>query len=221
MNAGVPVALATDDEGVSRSDMTHEYLRGAEDQYLSYSDLKRMARTSLEHAFVAGGSLWSDSKSFAPVKECAGIQSGAAPSSGCQKYLATSEKARLQLKLEQQFREFEAQQMAGYSWKLSGNSALIVVCLRVTVGFVQDNGVGSKLRQHLTASAAWRAALVIAVDDRDGLDADALRQLSFRNGAEHGRPFGAIREAVGGVLHVAAADDFALAGEQRRADIEV
>ena len=27
MKAGVPVALATDDEGVSRSDMTHEYLR--------------------------------------------------------------------------------------------------------------------------------------------------------------------------------------------------
>jgi len=27
MKYGVPVALATDDEGVSRSDMTHEYLR--------------------------------------------------------------------------------------------------------------------------------------------------------------------------------------------------
>jgi adenosine deaminase len=110
MKAGVPVALATDDEGVSRSDMTHEYLRGVEDQNLSYSDLKRMARTSLEHAFVSGGSLWSDDKSFAPVKQCAGIQPGVAPSSGCQKYLETSEKAQLQLKLEQQFREFEARQ---------------------------------------------------------------------------------------------------------------
>ena len=27
---GVPVALATDDQGVSRSDMTHEYLRAVE-----------------------------------------------------------------------------------------------------------------------------------------------------------------------------------------------
>ena len=59
MNAGVPVALGTDDEGVARSDMTHEYLRGVEDQDLTYADLKRMARTSLEHSFVAGSSLWS------------------------------------------------------------------------------------------------------------------------------------------------------------------
>jgi adenosine deaminase len=109
MNAGVPVALATDDEGVSRSDMTHEYLRGVEDQDLTYTDLKRMARTSLEHSFVAGSSLWSDGKTFSPIKECAGVQSGAAPSAACQKFLDSSEKARLQLKLEQQFRDFEAQ----------------------------------------------------------------------------------------------------------------
>ena len=108
MNAGVPVALATDDEGVSRSDMTHEYLRGVEDQNLSYTDLKRMARTSLEHAFVPGASLWSDGKVFTPIKECAGIQGGAKPSAACQKFLDASDKARLQLKLEQQFREFEA-----------------------------------------------------------------------------------------------------------------
>ena len=108
MKAGVPVALATDDEGVSRSDMTHEYLRGAEDQSLTYADLKRMARTSLEHAFLAGQSLWSDGKAFTPVKQCAGIQVGAKPAALCQTFLDGSEKARLQLKLEQQFREFEA-----------------------------------------------------------------------------------------------------------------
>jgi adenosine deaminase len=108
MNAGVPVALATDDEGVARSDMTHEYLRGAEDQNLSYAELKRMARTSLEHAFVAGPSLWSDGKAFTPVKQCAGIQAGAKPAAACQTFLDGSEKARLQLKLEQQYREFEA-----------------------------------------------------------------------------------------------------------------
>jgi adenosine deaminase len=48
----VPVALATDDEGVSRSDMTHEYLRATETYNLSYVDLKRMARQSLEYSFV-------------------------------------------------------------------------------------------------------------------------------------------------------------------------
>ena len=49
---GVPVALATDDEGVSRTDITHEYLRAALDYGLTYADLKRMARASLEHSFM-------------------------------------------------------------------------------------------------------------------------------------------------------------------------
>ncbi len=53
MRYGVPVALATDDQGVSRSDMTHEYLRAADTYNLNYSDLKRMARQSLEHSFLS------------------------------------------------------------------------------------------------------------------------------------------------------------------------
>ena len=56
---GVPVALSTDDEGVSRIDMTHEYVRAAETYGLSYSDLKQMVRTSFEHSFLPGASLWS------------------------------------------------------------------------------------------------------------------------------------------------------------------
>ncbi len=105
IRAGVPVALATDDEGVSRSDMTHEYLKGAEEQNLSYPQLKKMARTSLEHAFIGGASLWRDGKAFVVVKECAG---GTQPSAACQKFLDGSEKARLQWKLETEFRQFEA-----------------------------------------------------------------------------------------------------------------
>ena len=111
MRAGIPVALATDDEGVSRSDMTHEFLKGVEDQNLSYSELKRMARTGLEHAFIAGGSFWSDGKSFVPIKQCAGAQLGATPPAACRQFLDGNEKARLQWELEQQFREFE-----GHKW---------------------------------------------------------------------------------------------------------
>ena len=108
IRAGVPVALATDDEGVSRSDMTHEYLRGAQDQGLRYSELKKMARTSLEHAFVRGASLWSNGKAFTPVKECSGEKPDGRPSAACQKFLDASDKARLQWQLECQFREFES-----------------------------------------------------------------------------------------------------------------
>ena len=87
--------------------MTHEYLKGVEEQNLSYSELKRMARTSLEHAFLKGTSLWSDGKTFVPAKECAGLQAAVSPSSTCQDFLDGSDKARLQWQLEQQFREFE------------------------------------------------------------------------------------------------------------------
>ena len=109
MRAGVPVALATDDEGVSRSDMTHEYLRGAQEQNLSYVQLKKMARTSLEHAFIGGPSLWRDGRAFVVVKEC-GSENVAAkqPSAACQKFLGGSEKARLQWNLESELGQFEA-----------------------------------------------------------------------------------------------------------------
>jgi adenosine deaminase len=49
---GVPVALVTDDAGVSRSSMTLEYLKAVEDQGLDYRALKRMAQTSLEYSFA-------------------------------------------------------------------------------------------------------------------------------------------------------------------------
>lgn len=109
MRAGVPVALATDDEGVARSDMTLEYLRGAEDQGLTYPQLKNMARTSLEHAFLPGASLWRDARAFSIVKDCVTQRTEAkSPTSRCQNFLESSEKARLQWELENEFREFES-----------------------------------------------------------------------------------------------------------------
>jgi adenosine deaminase len=50
--AGVPVALATDDPGVSRSDMTQEFVKAVEEQHIDYPTLKRMVRNSLAYAFV-------------------------------------------------------------------------------------------------------------------------------------------------------------------------
>jgi adenosine deaminase len=48
----VPVALVTDDAGVSRSDMTHEYLRAVMDQGLGYATLRTMARNSIAYSFA-------------------------------------------------------------------------------------------------------------------------------------------------------------------------
>ncbi len=109
MKYGVPVALSSDDEGVARSDMTHEYLRAVEGQHVSYADLKRMARQSLEHSFLPGESLWTETKgAFRPVSACAADSAGSEkPSLACDKFLTTNERAREQWKLEGAFARFE------------------------------------------------------------------------------------------------------------------
>lgn len=109
MEFGVPVALATDDEGVARSEMSREFMKAAEEQELSYLQLKAMARNSLQHAFISGASLWLDAGKFVPVPQCASdIPARANPSRGCQQFLSGSEKAHLQWSLEQEFSVFES-----------------------------------------------------------------------------------------------------------------
>jgi hypothetical protein len=106
---GVPVAISTDDEGVARSDMTHEYLRAVEGYRFSYTDLKRMTRQSLEHSFLPGQSLSTETKeSFRDAASCASDSLGKdKPSTGCKKFLEANEHAREQWKLETAFAEFE------------------------------------------------------------------------------------------------------------------
>jgi adenosine deaminase len=108
--AHVPVALSTDDEGVSRIDITHEYLRAALDYRLGYQDLKQLARTGLEHSFLAGASLWAAPDSFTiPAAACKAQPLGQdRPTVACKSFLDGSEKAAAQWELERRFREFEA-----------------------------------------------------------------------------------------------------------------
>jgi adenosine deaminase len=49
---GVPVALSTDDEGVSRSDLTEEYERAVLTYHLTYADVKQLVRNSIEYSFA-------------------------------------------------------------------------------------------------------------------------------------------------------------------------
>jgi adenosine deaminase len=98
--AGVPFVLSTDDEGVSRIDLTNEYLRAVSEQGLNYADLKAAARASLEYAFLPGASLWTSPGK--PVASCA--RAGAA----CDGFLAGSRKAAAQWRLEREFEAFEA-----------------------------------------------------------------------------------------------------------------
>lgn len=103
--AGVPMALSTDDEGVSRGDLTQEYVRAAQTYALSYADLKALSRAGLEYAFVPGESLWSDHQPGQFVSACRALP---ATSASCTTFLKSSEKARLQWGLEEQFGAFES-----------------------------------------------------------------------------------------------------------------
>lgn len=108
--AKVPVSLSTDDEGVSRSDLTTEYTRAAMEQSLTYIDLKNMARTGIEHIFLPGDDLWSVPDAWGkPVAACAAQPLGAdKPTARCAEFLKSSEKATQQWELERRFRAFEA-----------------------------------------------------------------------------------------------------------------
>lgn len=105
----VPVALATDDQGIFRGDITDEYVAAVVDQGLGYRELKEMARASLEHAFAQGESLWKERDKFKrTVDACHHDELGSAtPSMGCSSFLADNKRAALQWKLERQFADFE------------------------------------------------------------------------------------------------------------------
>ncbi len=108
--AGVPVALSTDDEGVSRIDLTHEYVRAAMEFHLGYGALKAMARISLEHSFLPGASLWKAPDAFgAMVAACASRAAlGGDPAAACKTYLAANPRAAEQWELERRLRTFES-----------------------------------------------------------------------------------------------------------------
>ena len=112
LRAGVPVTLATDDEGVSRIDLTNEYVRAAETYGLGYRQLKQLSRNSLTYSFLPGDSLWRSSHDARLVAVCAGGRPDRPPAPACQSFLDGSEKARLQWQLERAFHAFEA---AGWS----------------------------------------------------------------------------------------------------------
>ncbi len=109
--AGVPVALSTDDEGVSRIDLTHEYVRAADTYPLSYHDLKRMVRTGIEHSFLPGASLWervTPEKLESVVAACRGQLGSESATGACATLVHGSGKAQQEWELERRFHAFES-----------------------------------------------------------------------------------------------------------------
>jgi adenosine deaminase len=104
LRSGVPIALVTDDEGVSRIDLTNEYVRAARDYGFSYATFKRFVRNGAEYAFLRGPSLWADELAGKPVAACARVPASAA----CSAFLAASPRASLQWQVERELDAFEA-----------------------------------------------------------------------------------------------------------------
>ncbi len=99
----VPITLATDDEGLFRSPLSHEYALAARQYALTYAETKTLSRNSLEYAFLPGKSLWQRSDYTAPLPACTDMASPA-----CAAAVAPSPKATLQRQLELRLTAFEA-----------------------------------------------------------------------------------------------------------------
>jgi len=83
--------------------MTNQYMRAVQDQGLDYATLKRLARNSLEYSFAEGESLWANHDYSKMNGACADTSS-----SSCKTFVAANTKARIELRLEQRLRDFEA-----------------------------------------------------------------------------------------------------------------
>lgn len=105
-NHTVPVVLSTDDEGISRSDLTNEYLRATATYGLGYGEIKALSRNSLEYSFLDGESLWADPTSFTMHNVCKDSLIGHETAT-CTKLLNESAKARMQWALEANIAQFE------------------------------------------------------------------------------------------------------------------
>ncbi|MBD1873304.1 adenosine deaminase [Nodosilinea sp. FACHB-131] len=106
---GVPMTLASDDEGIARIDLSNEYGLATQRYDLSYRDLKQLARNSLEYSFLEGDSLWASPEFGQLSASCAGDTPGLGTTSeGCASFLEGSDRARIQWQLEAEFAEFES-----------------------------------------------------------------------------------------------------------------
>lgn len=108
LQRGVPLALASDDPGVSRGDLSTEFEKAVEEQGMTYKELKQFARNSVQWSFLQGASLWSDRAYTALAAPCANDAPGQPPSAACHAFLLQSPKAMRQWRLEERLREFEA-----------------------------------------------------------------------------------------------------------------
>lgn len=118
---GVPIALSTDDEGVLRINLTHEYVKAVLEHGFGYNDLKRASRNSLTYSFLPGESIWQkqeklpstkvrNSQPFILASDC-NVETITTDDKveKCKSFLMKNNKALVQIQLEKRFQLFEEQ----------------------------------------------------------------------------------------------------------------
>jgi adenosine deaminase len=106
--AGVPLTLNTDDEGVSRSNLTMEWVRAVESYDLSYAELKDLARNGIEYSFLPGSGLYEGRDYTRLRRGFKGIhQRDWTPGEAARQEMASSAKLAIEVRLERAFVEFE------------------------------------------------------------------------------------------------------------------
>lgn len=96
LKAQVPIVISSDDPGVSRNHLSHEYFKAVMEQKLSLQELIQANRNSLTYSLIKGKSLWADAMTATPVKACERLNSMA-----CLRYVTKNTKAYQQWRLEQ------------------------------------------------------------------------------------------------------------------------
>lgn len=105
--AGVPVAFATDDQGILRIDMNDEIVRAFETQGLDYHQLKRAIRASMASTFLPGDRI-------ATVSACKKSLYNESLSSTCKSELDNNEHAAAEWALEEALDDFEKSVAGSY-----------------------------------------------------------------------------------------------------------
>ena len=104
----VPITISTDDEGVSRIDLTNEYLRAVRTYDLDYKTVKGISRNALQYSFLDGAALFQNPKNEVLATACsAGLPEDLSEASPCAAFISNNEKATKQWELEKSFDVFE------------------------------------------------------------------------------------------------------------------
>ena len=101
---GVPVALATDDPGVSRGDITQEYERAAATYHLSYRELKNLRATAWSTASCPARACLEKRRTSPQRLTCAADKPSAKASAGCAAFLCYQRKSATAMGTGESFR---------------------------------------------------------------------------------------------------------------------